>query len=478
MTERVGDGTGRPTVAVIGGGISGLAAALAIADGAPGALDILVLEQSSRLGGRIHTAEMWGRRVDLGPDAFIARAPEGIELCARLGLADELVAPATAKAYVWLAQGLVAMPRGLLLGVPGRLGPLARSGILSRRGLARAALDLVLPRGSPPAADRSVGDLVGRRLGPEVLERLVGPIVGGINAGSAGDLSLAAVAPQLDDLARGSRSLILGARRSIAKSAQHPGPVFLTHPRGLGHIVECLAAELVRLGVEVRTQWGVKSMQRSAGRFELSSGSAVLAADAVVVALPASGAACLLREVCAAAAAEIAATSEADVSIATLCYARDCVRRDLDGAGYLVPATSGRLTTACTWSSTKWPHLAAQGEVLLRISAGRCGDGRHLRLDDDALVGALHAEAAEALGLNAPPLHCAVTRWPASFPQYTVGHRDRMARAEASVAGVPGLALAGSYYGGIGIPACIRQARRAAASVLSHLARDAGVARA
>lgn len=476
MTGGPPHGAGRPTVAVIGGGISGLAAALAIADGAPGAFDVVVLEKSDRLGGKIRTADMWGRRLDLGPDAFIARAPEGLDLCARLGLANELVAPATARAYVWLERGLVAMPKGLLLGVPTRLGPLARSGILSPRGVARAALDLVAPAGTPPTGDRSVGDLVARRLGPEVLERLVDPIVGGINAGSASDLSLAA-APQLDELARSSRSLILGARRAIARSAEHPGPVFLTHPRGLGHVVERLAAELARLGVELRTECGVETMERSAGRFELSTGPAVLQADAVVVALPASGAARLLRPVCAGASAEMAGASEGDVSIATLCYAKDDVRRDLDGAGYLVPATSGRLATACTWSSTKWPHLAARGEVLLRISAGRSGDGRHLRLDDDALVAALHAEAAEALGLSAPPLRSSVTRWAGSFPQYTVGHRDRIARAEASVAQVPGLALAGSYYGGIGIPACIRRARRAAAGVLAHLAAVAGTAR-
>ncbi|MGH9078067.1 MAG: protoporphyrinogen oxidase, partial [Acidimicrobiales bacterium] len=214
-----------PVVAVVGGGITGLAGALALADGGA---RVVLLEASGRLGGKIRTEDFGGQPVEAGPDAFLARVPHAVELCKRLGLADDLVSPATGKASLWVRGRLRPLPSGLVLGVPTRWAPLARSGILSPAGLARAVLDLVMPASAAPE-DRSVGDLVGSRLGSQVADRLVGPLVGGINAGDAATLSAAAAAPVLDAAARRSRSLVLGLRHpptaAPAPAAARFGPV-------------------------------------------------------------------------------------------------------------------------------------------------------------------------------------------------------------------------------------------------------------
>lgn len=493
-----------PLVAVVGGGIAGLSAALTLVEGpaatgaggqagAPpatsrpgagrpgepcGAPSVVLLESEERLGGKIRTGELDGWLVEAGPDAFLTRVPDAVALCRHLGLGDDLVAPGPGRARLWSGGRLRPLPDGLVLGVPFRLWPVARSGILSPLGLARAGLDLVLPAQDAPA-DRSVGQLVSARMGRQVHDRLVEPLVGAINAGRTDRLSASLAVPQLDAAARRSRSLILGLRSGRrggpgrggdGPAGSEQGPVFLTPRRGLGDLVDRLSRRLGTHGERVRLCTGrpVQGLEREGARWVLRTAAGPVVADAVILAVPAFAAAPLLSPHARPAARRLATIEYASVSLASMSYPASAFPGPLDGSGYLVPAGEGRLTTACTWTSSKWPHLARPGQVLLRVSTGRWGDDRHAGLDDDDLVAAVHRELVAALGIRAAaPQAWRVERWPRSFPQYRVGHGALVAEVEAELQDGPPLVLTGAAYHGIGIPACIAQGRRAALAVLA-----------
>lgn len=465
----------RPVVAVVGGGIAGLAAALALVDAGT---QVVLLEAAGRLGGKILTGDFAGLAVEAGPDAFLARVPHAVEICRRLGLSDELVSPATPSAALWARGRLRPLPAGLVLGVPTRWGALARSGILSPRGLARAGMDLVLPPTAGPA-DRSVGDLVRARLGRQVAERLVDPLVGGINAGRADSLSAAAVTPVLDAAARQSRSLVLGLRNPPPTTAGRPSaaagaPVFLTHPAGLSTVVEALAGELAGRGAKLRTGASVSALQRTGEGWSLATGDGAVEADGVVLAVPAFVASRLLEADLPDAAKLLGGLNYASVALVTMAYPEASVMARLRGGGFLVPAAEGRMTTACTYTSLKWAQVSWRDHVIFRASVGRWGDSRHEGLDDTELVSVVHGELTEALALRGRPVSWRVSRWPRSFPQYEVGHLGRVARLDGEVARLRTVALAGAAYRGIGIPACIASGQRAAATVLDALARSGG----
>ncbi|MBW3667975.1 MAG: protoporphyrinogen oxidase [Actinobacteria bacterium] len=430
-------------VTVVGGGIAGLAAAWeAVQRGA----EVTVLEASDRLGGKIETAPIDGAPVEAGPDAFLARVPAAVQLCEELGLSSSLVSPAVGRALVWSNGRLRPLPEAMLLGVPTGVVGVVRSGLLSPLGMARASLDLVLPA-TPADGDESVASLVGRRLGREVVERLVEPLVGGINAGVADELSADAVVPQIVAAARAHRSIVVGARRQRAAAAG--GPVFLTPRDGLSALVGRLVERLQAAGAAVHTGAAVDSLDDVDG--------------AVVLAVPAGQVAGLLRRRAPDAADELAAIRYASVALTTFTYPVDAVPRR-EASGFLVPRRSGRLITAASFATTKWPHWSLPGQVVLRVSAGRAGDERALRLDDDTLVARLHEELVELAGVGGGPVTARVHRWVDGFPQYAVGHLDRVARIERALPA--GVALAGAAYRGLGIPACIQQGRAAAAHLV------------
>jgi oxygen-dependent protoporphyrinogen oxidase len=358
-----------------------------------------------------------------------------------------------------------------VLGVPTALGPLVRSGVLSPAGVARAALDVVLPR-THHGADPSVADVVGRRMGGQVVDRLVGPLVGGINAGSAERLSLRSTARALGEAADGNRSLVLGLRRRAATPAPNAGgPVFLSVAGGLERLVERLR-DVLAATVDLRLGVTVTALARGSGeRWRLTCGTGdTLDVDGCVLTTPAPAAARLLRPLAPEAAAHLDGVRDASVALATLGYRPASLAGPLVGSGYLVPRSEGRLHTACTFTTTKWPALAAGGLVLVRVSAGRDGDDRPSELDDGELVARLHREVAGIIGATDPPIVTRVDRWPASFPQYDVGHQDRVEAVDAALAAtVPGVVVAGAAYRGLGIASCIAQAREVAARLLTAL---------
>lgn len=468
-------GSGSPHVVVVGGGIAGLAAAWYLArpqGDRPGRrLRITVLEGSPATGGKLRRTEVAGTLVDDGAESLLVRRPEGVELATELGLADELVPPNAGGAAVWSRGRLRPLPRGQVMGVPGDLRALAETGVLAPAELARVACDTWLPR-TPVDGDVAVGEYVRRRLGAAVVDRLVEPLLGGVYAGHADALSLQATVPQLYAVARSSRSLLRGVAELRARAPQaRAEQVFAAPVGGVGRLAERLTQALREAGVDVRVATTVRRVRRTGSGWSLTVGSArdprLLEADAVVLAVPAHPAARLLADVAPAAATELAGVDYASVGLVTLAYPESAVPAPLRGTGFLVPPVEGRLAKAATFSSRKWGWFAATapGSVLVRLSVGRAGEARDLQRDDEDLVRAVAGELAEAVGVAGPPLDSRVTRWGGALPQYAVGHVDRIARVRAAVDAVPGLAVCGAVYDGVGIPACIASARAAAARV-------------
>ena len=465
-------------VVVVGGGITGLATAWYLRSGAgPIRPEVTVVEASDRPGGKIRTEELAGVPVEAGPDTFLARVPWATDLAREVGLADDLVPPATGQAFVWHDGRLQPLPGGTVLGVPVTARALLTTPLLSARGRARAALDLVLPR-RPGAADPSVAEVVGGRLGREVLDHLVEPLVGGIHAGRADALSLRSAARPLATAARRHRSLVLGLRSE--RGNEGSGPVFLGVAGGMERLVARLVASLD--GGELRLATTVRSLTVEDGRWRVACepGPDVVA-DAVVVTVPAFAAAALLAGVAPGASQELERIRHASVVTATLGYRPEALSRPLAGSGFLVPRVASEsrdgwfryepdpLLAACTFSSVKWPALAGSGLVLVRASAGRHGDDRALALDDGDLVARLHTELAAMVGVTAPPVTSRVDRWPRSFPQYEPGHEERVGRIEGALASHPGLFVAGAAYRGLGIAACVQSAESTAGQVMIHL---------
>lgn len=442
-------------IAVVGGGIAGLSAAW---EATNAGAEVVVLEADERLGGKVRTVPFAGAHFEPAPDAFLARRPEAVQLCTELGLEVQLVAPTQGSSYVWARGALRRLPAGLVLGVPTDFGALRRSGVLSTWGALRAAAEPWLP-GSPLDGDDAVGRLISRRYGSQVAARLVDSLVGGINAARTDDLSIDVAAPQLAAAARRHRSLTRALRATPAPAAAPGGSVFLTLRDGMGGLVDALDAALTGRGVELRSGVTVQALDADGDGFVVA-GERV---DGVVLALPAFAAAPLLAALAPGASDALGGIDYASVSVAALAVPRSAVAHPLDGSGFLVPRPEGLLMTACTWLTSKWGHLDAGDQVVLKVSAGRMGDDRHLALDDESLVRQLRADLATTMGLTAEPTDVAVHRWPRSFPQYAPGHLDRMATATAELAGrLPRVGLAGAYVGGVGLPACIGSGRAAA----------------
>jgi oxygen-dependent protoporphyrinogen oxidase len=444
-------------VAVVGGGIAGLTAAYLL--GADH--EVLLLEGSPDIGGKLRTGEVAGVAVDVGAESVLNRRPEAVDLVRDLGL--PIVHPASSASSVWTRGSMRRLPR-TLLGVPLDVDDLRESGVLSDAGMARVLQEPDVPA-SDVSADRSVADLVSERLGEEAVERLVEPLLGGVYAGHAALLSAAATTPQLVALAR--RGSLIKAAAELPTSDV---PVFAGVPGGLGTVPAALAASG---RFELETSAPVRGVTRDGAGFVLTVGSAReprrVDAAAVVLACPAAPAARLLADLAPAAAAELAAIESASMAIVTHAFRAEDLG-ELGGtttSGFLVPPVEGRAIKAATYSFAKWDWVRAAGDGLLltRTSVGRHREEAALQRPDDVLVAESLSELVDLAGIDAQPVGSQVQRWGGGLPQYAVGHLERVTRIRAAVRAVPGLAVCGAAYDGVGIPAVIGSARRAVTSV-------------
>jgi oxygen-dependent protoporphyrinogen oxidase len=439
-------------VVVVGGGVAGLTAAH---DLTAAGHDVVVLEGADEVGGKVRRREVAGVTVDVGAEAMLNRRPEGVELARSLGL--EVVHPTVASSRIWTRGELRPLPR-TLLGAPLDLAQLGASGVLSADGLARAGAEAV----EPVTGDPTVGDLVAARFGDEVTDRLVEPLLGGVYAGRAREISARAAAPQLVALAERGSILDQALTMPVDDS-----PVFAGLVGGMGGLVEALAA-----GLDVRTGDPVQEIRTAAGGFEARCARSSTSGEAIVVAVPAAPAARLLAELAPEAARELAAIAYASMAVVTLAFRLDDMVAT-DASGFLVPPVDGRRIKASTFSFAKWQWVsdagAAAGVVHLRTSIGRHREEATLQVTDEELVAASLSDLGDALGLAATPVDTHVQRWGGGLPQYAVGHLDRIARIRADVARVPGLAVCGAAYDGVGIASVIGSAHRAAEAVLLGL---------
>lgn len=433
-------------VAIVGGGVAGLTAAYRL--GTAGH-DVLVLEGSDRIGGKLRLAEVGGITLDVGAETVLARRPEATDLFAELGLGDSIVHPATISAGIWTRGAVRPMPP-TVMGIPADVDALIASGIVERPPVSHPA--------PPPANDVSVGEYVRARVGDEVLERLVEPLLGGVYAGRADALSLAAAGAPI--LALGD-DLLAGA--AAARAEPDPGPVFAGLVGGVGRLPSALAEAS---GAEIRTQVVVRGIQRIGDGWTLTLDHGTENTDAVVVAAPAPAASRLLADVVPAAAFELADLTYASMAIVTFLLDDDV---DLPGSGFLVPPVDGTAIKGSTFSSQKWSWLAESGRTVLRASVGRAGETTLLHQDDAAVADAALADLRAALGPLPEPAAWHVQRWGGGLPQYEVGHLDRVAVVESAMATVPGLEVCGAAYRGVGIPAVIASADGAVQRLLAEL---------
>ena len=456
-------GTGRRVV-VVGAGITGLTTAHRLMVDRPG-LETTVMESAPVAGGRLVTTPFAGLPVDEGADSFLTRVPWATDLCAELGLSDELVSPSARSASLWLDEQLRPIPDGSVLGLP--LDPATvQPGLLPEADLERLAgpgiPDRPLPAGDGPAGDLSIGEVIRSCVGPGVLERLVDPLLGGVNAGMADEMSCALMAPQFLRAARSDEGL-LATLRLAAAEADPTTPVFAAHPAGMAHLVATLVG---RLGERIRTNQRVLTIAADGDTWRIGLDNGTETADAVVVATPAPVAARLVDAACPEAATTLRGIRHASVSLAAIAYRRsDLGERGVQGV-CIVCGGWGRWTSGCACGGRRGRRLDAGGDTILRVSAGRIDDDRSSHMDDDTLVASLRRELSTTLGVEADPTAVRVTRWPDSLAQFPVGHRRQMAEMLLTLShDAPGLFVTGSAHNGVGIPACVRSGNDAAAAV-------------
>ncbi|MFI2713118.1 protoporphyrinogen oxidase [Micromonospora sp. NPDC018662] len=458
-------------VAIVGGGITGLAAAVRLRDRAPAGTEITVYEQSGRLGGKLRTGELAGGPVEFGAESFLMRDPAGgesaaVTLARRLDLATEIVHPTVGQAALLVDGGLRPVPGGTLVGVPGDLAKVA--------AVARPAADADRDAGRPllaPGEDVAVGRLVRERLGDAVVDRLVDPMLGGVYAGRADDLSLVTTMPALARAARREHTLVGAVRAAQAAAPRAPGaPVFGTLAGGLSTLVEAAARAS---GATIRRDAAVRELRRTPTGWQLTVGPTrdpeFVDADAVLLAVPARPAARLLAASAPEVAGPVGGLDYASVALVTLALPGP----DLpELSGFLVPAGEGLLIKAATFFTTKWGHLRRpDGLALVRASVGRYGDETSLQLTDDDLAATVRRELSAALGTTLPePVARHVQRWGGALPQYPPGHAGRVAGVRAALgAAHPTLALAGAGFDGVGIPVCVRSGETAAEEIITAL---------
>jgi len=459
-------------IVIIGGGISGLAAAHRVLELNPAA-KVTILEASGRLGGTIHTQFRDGFLIERGPDSFISEKPYGVALAKRLGLESRLIQTNEKyrRSFIVRNGRLRPVPEGFQLLAPSRMWPFIMSDIFSLKGKARMAADLFLPRRIRHGIDdESLASFVRRRLGEEALERMAQPMVGGIYTADPEKLSLRATLPRFLDMEDQHRSLILAMlRQNNVKQSGTSGArysLFLSFDKGMQVLVDALA----QVKADIRLNTRAEQLRVDNGSWTITTNTGEqLKADAVCLAVPAYVAASLLNNLNETLATDLSHIKYASTATINLAYERSAIEHPLDGFGFVVPFIENRSLIACTFSSVKFSGRAPNGHVLLRAFAGGALQPDIFLLSESEMIAKVETDLRELLGITAKPLFVEVAKWERSMPQYMVGHLNRLIGIEVQAGKLPGLTLAGNSYRGAGIPDCIRSGELAADSIIKIL---------
>ncbi len=465
-------------IAVIGGGIAGLAAAHRLTELNPHG-QILLIDSRPRLGGVLSTVHEQGFQVEQSVDNFITTVPWGINLCKRLGLADRLVQtnPAYRRTFVVRRGRLHRLPDGFLMMAPTQLWPLAVTPILSPLGKLRAALEYFIPP-SDDDADESMAHFVRRRLGREVFDRLVEPLVSAVYAADLEKLSVLATLSRFHEMERNHGSLIRAMRHQM-KNRPRAGAesgarysMFVTLEDGLSSLVDAIAARLPSDAVHLNSSVARIERRGDSWRVWMESpkddlpNSSFFDCDAVILATPSPVTAALLRPFDETLADDLASITHSGTAIVSFGFASEQIGHPMDGMGVVVPKIENSPILACSFSSRKYPHRAPEGMELLRVFVGGASRPELATMDDDQLKTMVLRELSKLLHVRGEPCYCNVAHWPGTMPQYHVGHRELVARIESRAAALPRLHLAGNAYHGVGLPDCVHSGEQAAEHAL------------
>ncbi len=462
-------------VVIIGGGIAGLTSAFYLQKAVNEQklpIEIQLIEATHRLGGKMQTVIRDGFTIERGPDSFLARKTSIIRLAKEVGMDDQLVPNSTGKSYVLVNEKLYSMPGGSIMGIPTEIGPFIKTDLFSVPGKLRAAADFILPR-SESGKDQSLGQFFRRRLGDEVVENLIEPLLSGIYAGDIDQLSLMSTFPQFYEVEQKYRSLIMGmkkttpsnAKKSDSKDNKKGG--FLTFKTGLQSFAEAIEAKLARKSILKGHR--VEKITKLGNGYDiyLNNGETIKA-DSIIAATPHKVTQMMFSDY--SFFDPFKAVPSTSVATVALAFPKEAIKKDIDGTGFVVSRNGDYSITACTWTHKKWEHTTPKDKVLLRCYVGRAGDETIVDLSDDQIVRIVLDDLKKTMDITKNPDFSIVSRWKNSMPQYTVGHKQRLATILEHVkAELPGVFLAGASYGGVGVPDCIDQGELAVENVLNYL---------